>query len=170
MTPLMYAVKDNRAALLDRMVELGTDVCARNNVSTYTARTEHFDIRSTTSRAQTVSQRFVYRLCSECIRCFRSLYSRLQECYLVVIPAILFCFLSKLFSFLKETKRYRISPYYLRKPISGIWRHEVWLKFTDVEEERAAFIFRADLEEGRQYVPSIEWQIYIILQGVHSIF
>jgi hypothetical protein len=34
MTPLMYAVKDNRAALLDRMVELGSDVCARNNVST----------------------------------------------------------------------------------------------------------------------------------------
>jgi hypothetical protein len=33
MTPLMYAVKDNRAALLDRMVELGADVCARNNVS-----------------------------------------------------------------------------------------------------------------------------------------
>ncbi|GFG36261.1 hypothetical protein Cfor_08873 [Coptotermes formosanus] len=31
MTPLMYAVKDNRAALLDRMVELGADVCARNN-------------------------------------------------------------------------------------------------------------------------------------------
>ncbi|XP_023703906.2 ankyrin repeat domain-containing protein SOWAHC-like, partial [Cryptotermes secundus] len=31
MTPLMYAVKDNRAALLDRMVELGGDVCARNN-------------------------------------------------------------------------------------------------------------------------------------------
>jgi hypothetical protein len=35
MTPLMYAVKDNRAALLDRMVELGADVCARNNVSTH---------------------------------------------------------------------------------------------------------------------------------------
>jgi hypothetical protein len=35
MTPLMYAVKDNRAALLDRMIELGADVCARNNVSTF---------------------------------------------------------------------------------------------------------------------------------------
>jgi Ankyrin repeat. len=33
MTPLMYAVKDNRAALLDRMIDLGADVCARNNVS-----------------------------------------------------------------------------------------------------------------------------------------
>jgi hypothetical protein len=35
MTPLMYAVKDNRASLLDRIVELGADVCARNNVSKY---------------------------------------------------------------------------------------------------------------------------------------
>lgn len=33
MTPLMYAVKDNRSALLDRMLELGTDVSARNNAS-----------------------------------------------------------------------------------------------------------------------------------------
>ncbi|XP_070159697.1 serine/threonine-protein phosphatase 6 regulatory ankyrin repeat subunit B isoform X2 [Polyergus mexicanus] len=31
MTPLMYAVKDNRSALLDRMIELGSDVGARNN-------------------------------------------------------------------------------------------------------------------------------------------
>ncbi|XP_043250048.1 serine/threonine-protein phosphatase 6 regulatory ankyrin repeat subunit A-like isoform X6 [Colletes gigas] len=31
MTPLMYAVKDNRTALLDRMIELGADVSARNN-------------------------------------------------------------------------------------------------------------------------------------------
>ncbi|EFN78597.1 Ankyrin-1 [Harpegnathos saltator] len=31
MTPLMYAVKDNRSALLDRMIELGADVTARNN-------------------------------------------------------------------------------------------------------------------------------------------
>lgn len=34
MTPLMYAVKDNRSALLDRMIELGSDVTARNNAST----------------------------------------------------------------------------------------------------------------------------------------
>lgn len=34
MTPLMYAVKDNRSALLDRMIELGADVGARNNAST----------------------------------------------------------------------------------------------------------------------------------------
>lgn len=34
MTPLMYAVKDNRSALLDRMIELGSDVGARNNAST----------------------------------------------------------------------------------------------------------------------------------------
>ena len=33
MTPLMYAVKDNRTAFLDRMIELGADVGARNNVS-----------------------------------------------------------------------------------------------------------------------------------------
>jgi len=33
MTPLMYAVKDNRSALLDRMIELGADVSARNNAS-----------------------------------------------------------------------------------------------------------------------------------------
>lgn len=33
MTPLMYAVKDNRTALLDRMIELGADVGARNNAS-----------------------------------------------------------------------------------------------------------------------------------------
>ncbi|XP_076174429.1 no mechanoreceptor potential C isoform X4 [Ptiloglossa arizonensis] len=31
MTPLMFAVKDNRTALLDRMIELGADVGARNN-------------------------------------------------------------------------------------------------------------------------------------------
>ncbi|XP_050310455.1 serine/threonine-protein phosphatase 6 regulatory ankyrin repeat subunit A isoform X3 [Anthonomus grandis grandis] len=31
MTPLMYAVKDNRTSLLDRMIDLGSDVCARNN-------------------------------------------------------------------------------------------------------------------------------------------
>ncbi|XP_044592745.1 serine/threonine-protein phosphatase 6 regulatory ankyrin repeat subunit C isoform X6 [Cotesia glomerata] len=31
MTPLMYAVKDNRTAFLDRMIELGAEVGARNN-------------------------------------------------------------------------------------------------------------------------------------------
>ncbi|XP_035912923.1 serine/threonine-protein phosphatase 6 regulatory ankyrin repeat subunit B isoform X2 [Anopheles stephensi] len=31
MTPLMYAVKDNRTPILDRMIELGSDVGARNN-------------------------------------------------------------------------------------------------------------------------------------------
>ncbi|XP_028981974.1 serine/threonine-protein phosphatase 6 regulatory ankyrin repeat subunit A [Diachasma alloeum] len=31
MTPLMYAVKDNRTAFLDRLIELGADVGARNN-------------------------------------------------------------------------------------------------------------------------------------------
>ncbi|KAL1463243.1 hypothetical protein WDU94_015014 [Cyamophila willieti] len=31
MTPLMYAVKENRTSFVDRMVELGCDVCARNN-------------------------------------------------------------------------------------------------------------------------------------------
>lgn len=35
MTPLMYAVKDNRTAFLDRMIELGADVGARNNVIYY---------------------------------------------------------------------------------------------------------------------------------------
>lgn len=34
MTPLMYAVKDNRTSLLDRLIDLGSDVGARNNVST----------------------------------------------------------------------------------------------------------------------------------------
>lgn len=33
MTPLMYAVKDNRTSILDRLIELGSDVGARNNVS-----------------------------------------------------------------------------------------------------------------------------------------
>lgn len=33
MTPLMYAVKDNRASYIDRLVDLGSDVGARNNVS-----------------------------------------------------------------------------------------------------------------------------------------
>lgn len=33
MTPLMYATKDNRTAIMDRMIELGADVGARNNVS-----------------------------------------------------------------------------------------------------------------------------------------
>uniref|UniRef100_A0A1S4GZD0 ANK_REP_REGION domain-containing protein n=2 Tax=gambiae species complex TaxID=44542 RepID=A0A1S4GZD0_ANOGA len=31
MTPLMFAVKDNRTPILDRMIELGSDVGARNN-------------------------------------------------------------------------------------------------------------------------------------------
>ncbi|XP_049536804.1 serine/threonine-protein phosphatase 6 regulatory ankyrin repeat subunit B isoform X1 [Anopheles darlingi] len=31
MTPLMYAVKDNRTPILDRMIDLGSDVGARNN-------------------------------------------------------------------------------------------------------------------------------------------
>ncbi|KAJ8969600.1 hypothetical protein NQ317_011314, partial [Molorchus minor] len=31
MTPLMYAVKDNRTSLIDRMIDLGSDVGARNN-------------------------------------------------------------------------------------------------------------------------------------------
>lgn len=33
MTPLMYAVKENRTSLIDRLIELGCDVCARNFVS-----------------------------------------------------------------------------------------------------------------------------------------
>lgn len=33
MTPLMYVVKDNRSSFVDRMIELGSDVGARNNVS-----------------------------------------------------------------------------------------------------------------------------------------
>lgn len=35
MTPLMYAVKDNRTSYLDRLIELGSDVCARNNVGVF---------------------------------------------------------------------------------------------------------------------------------------
>ncbi|XP_026842997.1 serine/threonine-protein phosphatase 6 regulatory ankyrin repeat subunit A isoform X2 [Drosophila persimilis] len=31
MTPLMYATKDNKSAIMDRMIELGADVGARNN-------------------------------------------------------------------------------------------------------------------------------------------
>ncbi|XP_023027024.1 uncharacterized protein [Leptinotarsa decemlineata] len=31
MTPLMYAVKDNRTSLIDRLIDLGSDVGARNN-------------------------------------------------------------------------------------------------------------------------------------------
>ncbi|XP_060528049.1 serine/threonine-protein phosphatase 6 regulatory ankyrin repeat subunit A isoform X3 [Cylas formicarius] len=31
MTPLMYAVKDNKTALVDKLIDLGSDVCARNN-------------------------------------------------------------------------------------------------------------------------------------------
>lgn len=34
-TPLMLAVKDNKTPLIDRLVELGSDVCARNNVSNF---------------------------------------------------------------------------------------------------------------------------------------
>lgn len=33
MTPLMHAVKDNRTPILDRLIDLGSDVGARNNVS-----------------------------------------------------------------------------------------------------------------------------------------
>lgn len=35
MTPLMMAVKENKTNLLDRLIELGADVGARNNVSTF---------------------------------------------------------------------------------------------------------------------------------------
>lgn len=35
-TPLMLAVKDNKTPLIDRLVDLGADVCARNNVSSNT--------------------------------------------------------------------------------------------------------------------------------------
>ncbi|TMW49214.1 hypothetical protein DOY81_005696, partial [Sarcophaga bullata] len=31
MTPLMYATKDNKTSIMDRMIELGADVGARNN-------------------------------------------------------------------------------------------------------------------------------------------
>lgn len=34
-TPLMLAVKDNKTPLIDRLIELGSDVCARNNVSLF---------------------------------------------------------------------------------------------------------------------------------------
>lgn len=30
----MLAVKDNKTPLIDRLIDLGADVCARNNVST----------------------------------------------------------------------------------------------------------------------------------------
>lgn len=33
MTPLMYAVKDNRTTFIDRMLDLGVDITARNYVS-----------------------------------------------------------------------------------------------------------------------------------------
>jgi len=33
MTPLMHAVKDNRTTFIDRMIDLGCDVSARNYVS-----------------------------------------------------------------------------------------------------------------------------------------
>lgn len=35
MTPLMYAVKDNRTSFVERLIELGSDVGARNNVSAF---------------------------------------------------------------------------------------------------------------------------------------
>lgn len=31
----MLAVKENKTPLIDRFIELGSDVCARNNVSTF---------------------------------------------------------------------------------------------------------------------------------------
>lgn len=43
MTPLMYAVKDNRTSYLDRLIELGSDVCARNNVGFLLAQFQHDD-------------------------------------------------------------------------------------------------------------------------------
>lgn len=35
MTPLMFAVKDNRTLFVERLIELGSDVGARNNVSDF---------------------------------------------------------------------------------------------------------------------------------------
>lgn len=33
MTPLMMAVKENKTSIIDRLIELGSDVGARSNVS-----------------------------------------------------------------------------------------------------------------------------------------
>lgn len=33
MTPLMYAVKDSKTTFLERLIDLGSDVTARNSVS-----------------------------------------------------------------------------------------------------------------------------------------
>lgn len=44
MTPLMYAVKDNKTSLLDRLIELGSDVGARNNVSVWWSCSPHLII------------------------------------------------------------------------------------------------------------------------------
>lgn len=41
MTPLMYAVKDNRMSYLDRLIDLGSDVGARNNVSEWIESGQH---------------------------------------------------------------------------------------------------------------------------------
>lgn len=35
MTPLMYAVKENKLSVIDRIIDLGCDVAARNLVSRY---------------------------------------------------------------------------------------------------------------------------------------
>jgi ankyrin repeat protein len=34
MTPLMYAVKESKTTFLERLIDLGSDVTIRNNVST----------------------------------------------------------------------------------------------------------------------------------------
>lgn len=41
-TPLMLAVKDNKTPLIDRLIELGSDVCARNNVSSWVSQSCDF--------------------------------------------------------------------------------------------------------------------------------
>lgn len=38
MSPLMFAVKENRSSLIDRLIDLGCDVSARNFVSTLNLR------------------------------------------------------------------------------------------------------------------------------------
>lgn len=48
MTPLMLAAKDNRTGLLDRLIDLGSDVGARNNVSPFRILLQQIGISSLT--------------------------------------------------------------------------------------------------------------------------
>lgn len=65
MTPLMYAVKDNRTSFVERLIDLGSDVGARNNVSNNLLYLQSFTIL-----LAAVSSAILEKTCFLCLEIF----------------------------------------------------------------------------------------------------